>query len=197
MDKRKASYSRKTRETTIDAEICLDGDGKADVDTGVGFLDHMLELLARHGLFDITIRASGDLYIDDHHSTEDVGIVLGYALREALGDKKGITRFAHARVPMQEALAETAIDICGRPYLSFNGKFPAPKVGQFDVELVEEFLQALVAQAGITAHIDIIRGNNTHHMAEAVFKSLARALRSAVAIDPAADNAIPSTKGVL
>ena len=188
---------RTTRETSISLSIALDGAGKSDVQTGVGFLNHMLELLARHARFDLDVRATGDTDVDAHHTTEDVGIVLGTALAEALGDKKGITRFANARMPMQESLAEAAVDICGRAFLSFNVEFPTPKVGEFDVELVSEFLQAFVSNAGVTLHVDLIRGGNSHHIAEAVFKSLARALRSAVAIDPNAAGEVPSTKGAL
>lgn len=188
---------RTTRETSISLRLALDGAGKSSIKTGVGFLNHMLELLARHARFDLDVQATGDTDVDAHHTTEDVGIVLGTAFAEALGDKKGITRFANARMPMQESLAEAAVDICGRAFLSFNVEFPTPKVGDFDVELVSEFLQAFVNNAGVTLHVDLIRGGNSHHIAEAVFKSLARALRSAVAIDPDAAGEVPSTKGAL
>ena len=194
---RTATAERTTRETSFRTEINLDGSGKAEVRTGVGFLDHMLELLARHARFDITAEGTGDLEVDAHHSTEDVGIVLGQAFREALGDKVGITRFADARVPMQESLAAAAVDISGRPLLSLNAQFPTPKVGEFDVELVGEFLQAFVTNAGISLLVDLLRGENSHHIAEAIFKATARALRAAVAIDPEAAGEVPSTKGTL
>jgi len=194
---RKASAKRTTRETAIVVEIALDGTGKSTTETGVGFLDHMLELLARHSRFDLTVKASGDLKVDAHHTTEDVGIVLGTAFSKALGDKAGIVRFAEASVPMQDSLAIASVDICGRAFLSYNVQFPSSKVGEFDVELVGEFLQAFVNNAGITLHVDLVRGTNTHHIAEAVFKALARALRTAAAIDPAAAGEVPSTKGTL
>jgi len=188
---------RTTKETSFRARINLDGGGEAQVGTGVGFLNHMLELLARHGRFDIVLEGKGDVEVDAHHSTEDAGIVLGEAFRRALGEKAGITRFAHARLPMQESLAAVAVDISGRPILSFNVEFPTPKVGEFDVELVGEFLQAFVTNARITLHVDVVRGENSHHIAEAVFKATARALRAAVAVDPAAGGEVPSTKGTL
>jgi len=195
--KRTGKAERTTRETSIQVEVCLDGAGKADVATGVGFLDHMLELLARHGRFDVAVKGSGDLQVDAHHTTEDVGIVLGQAFAEALGDKKGVVRFADARVPMQDSLAAAAVDLSGRALLCFDAKFPAPKVGEFDVELVSEFLQAFVTNAAITLHVNLVRGDNTHHVAEAIFKAVARALRAAVAIDPDAAGEVPSTKGTL
>ncbi len=194
---RTGTAERTTRETSFRAEITLDGTGKAELQTGVGFLNHMLELLARHARFDITVKGSGDLDVDAHHSTEDVGIVLGEAFREALGEKRGISRFADARLPMQDSLAAVAVDISGRPLLSFNAEFPSKRVGEFDVELVPEFLQAFCNSAGITLHVDVVRGSNSHHIAEAIFKATARALRAAVAIDPAAAGEVPSTKGTL
>ena len=195
--KRTGTAERTTRETSVKAEITLDGSGKAAINTPVGFLDHMLELLARHARFDISVEATGDVQVDAHHTTEDVGIVLGEAFRVALGGKEGIVRFADARVPMQDSLAVVAVDISGRPLLNFNAQFPTDKVGEFDVELVPEFLQAFTNNAGITLHVDMVRGSNSHHIAEAVFKATARALRAAVAIDPEAAGEVPSTKGTL
>ncbi len=194
---RRASAERKTQETAISVELFLDGAGRAEVATGIGFLDHMLDLLTRHALFDLRCQATGDLKVDSHHTTEDVGIVLGKALAEALGDKKGITRFADARVPMEDSLTEVAIDISGRGLLSYSVEFPTARVGDFDVELVREFLHAFCLNAGITMHVDLVRGTNSHHVAESVFKGAARALRTAVAIDPRAAGQVPSTKGVL
>ena len=196
-DRRRAVVERKTRETSIRLELSLDGEGRAEIATGIGFLDHMLELLARHGLLDLKCKATGDLQVDAHHTTEDVGIVLGRAFAEALGEKRGIRRFADARVPMEGSLTAIAIDVSGRGLLSYNVQFPAAKVGEFDVELVQEFLQAFVLNAGITLHVDLVRGDNTHHIAESIFKGTARALREAVSIDPRASGQIPSTKGVL
>ena len=194
---RRAVAERKTRETAIRVELALDGTGLSEVVTGIGFLDHMLDLLARHGLFDLCCQAAGDLKVDAHHTTEDVGIVLGKAFAEALGDKRGITRFADARVPMEDSLTEVAVDVGGRGLLNYNVQFPSPKVGDFDVELVREFLHAFCLNAGITMHVDLVRGNNSHHIAESIFKGAARALRTAVAIDPRAAGEVPSTKGVL
>ena len=196
-DRRRAVVERETRETSIRLELSLDGEGQAESATGIGFLDHMLELLARHGLLDLKCKATGDLQVDAHHTTEDVGIVLGRAFAEALGEKRGIRRFADARVPMEGSLAAIAVDVSGRGLLSYNVQFPASKVGEFDVELVQEFLQAFVLNAGITLHVDLVRGDNTHHIAESIFKGTARALREAVSIDPRASGQIPSTKGVL
>ncbi|MFO8008680.1 MAG: imidazoleglycerol-phosphate dehydratase HisB, partial [Candidatus Brocadiia bacterium] len=193
----RASGERTTRETTITVELNLDGRGDCEVATGVGFLDHMLELLARHAAFDLACHAEGDLQVDAHHTTEDVGIVLGQTMSRALGDKKGITRFADARVPMEDSLCALALDVSGRGHLCFSAEFPAHKVGQFDVELVEEFLRAFCANAGLNMHVDVVRGTNTHHVAEAIFKALARALREAVRIDPRLADRVPSTKGVL
>jgi len=195
--KRTGNAERTTRETSVKAEITLGGGGKASINTPVGFLNHMLELLARHARFDISVEASGDVQVDAHHTTEDVGIVLGEAFRSALGGKEGIVRFADARVPMQDSLATVAVDLSGRPLLSFNAQFPTDKVGEFDVELVPEFLQAFVSNAGLTLHVDLVRGSNSHHIAEAIFKATARALRAAVAIDPEAAGEVPSTKGTL
>jgi len=175
----------------------LDGTGRADITTGIGFLDHMLTALARHGLFDLIVRAKGDLHIDFHHTTEDVGIVIGQAFRQAIGDKRGISRFGHALIPMDETLAEAAVDISGRPFLIFNADFGRPKIGEMDTELFEEFFRALAFNAMITLHINRRAGHNAHHVAEACFKATARALRAACAIDSRAAGAIPSTKGAL
>ena len=196
-DKREAKVERTTGETSIELELCLDGKGQADVETGVGFLDHMLELFARHGLCDLGIEASGDLQVDAHHTTEDVGIVLGNAFDEAMADKTGITRFADVCLPMQESLVQVSLDVCGRSFLDFEVEFPGEQVGNFDLELVEEFVRAFVTNAGITVHVQLIRGTNSHHIAEAVFKAMARALRAALAIDPRAKSNVPSTKGTL
>lgn len=194
---RTASLTRKTTETDISLTLSLDGTGKADIATGIGFLDHMLTSLTRHGLFDLTVRAKGDLHIDFHHTTEDVGIVLGRAFAQALGDKRGISRFGHALVPMDEALAEAAVDISGRPFLAWNVGFAQPKVGEMDTELFEEFFRALTFNALLTLHVTARAGTNTHHVAEACFKATARALRAATEIDPRAAGEIPSTKGSL
>jgi imidazoleglycerol-phosphate dehydratase len=194
---RTATLSRRTSETDISLTLDLDGTGQADIATGIGFLDHMLTALTRHGLFDLTVRAKGDLHIDFHHTTEDVGIVLGHAFAQALDDKRGITRFGHALVPMDEALAEAVVDISGRPFLVWNVGFERPKIGEMDTELFEEFFRALATNAAITLHVTRRAGHNAHHVAEACFKATARALRTAVAIDPRAADAIPSTKGAL
>jgi imidazoleglycerol-phosphate dehydratase len=194
---RVASLVRTTSETDIRLTLDLDGSGRADIATGIGFLDHMLTALARHSLLDLDIRAKGDLHIDCHHTTEDVGIVLGKALAQALGDKRGIRRFGHAIVPMDEALAEAAIDISGRPFLAWTAAFRQPKVGEFDTELVEEFFRALAMNALITLHVTAKAGTNAHHVAEACFKATARALRMAVEHDPRIGDAVPSTKGAL
>ena len=192
-----ADLSRRTAETDIALRLNLDGTGVAEIDTGIGFLDHMLTALTRHALFDLRVKAVGDLHIDDHHTTEDVGIVLGQALLRALGDKAGITRFGHAIIPMDEALAETAIDISGRAHCAWQVTFNRPKVGEMDTELFEEFFRALAGNALITLHVRQLAGTNAHHVAEACFKSAARALRQAVAIDPRLGGAVPSTKGSL
>lgn len=194
---RRAEISRETSETAITVDLGLDGEGRADIATGIGFLDHMLTALARHGLFDLKIQAKGDLHIDFHHTTEDVGIVIGQCLRQALGDKRGIRRYGAAVIPMDEALAEAAVDISGRPFLAWSVSFAQPKIGEMDTELFEEFFRALAFNAGITLHVTQKAGTNAHHVAEACFKALARALREAVEPDPRAISAIPSTKGVL
>lgn len=194
---RQASLSRTTAETSIRLSLTLDGTGRAEIATGIGFLDHMLTAFARHAMLDLSVEAKGDLHIDFHHTTEDVGIVLGQALRQALGEKRGIRRFGHSLLPMDEALAEAAIDISGRPFLAWSVPFGRPKIGEFDTELVEEFFRALAFNAGITLHVTLKAGSNAHHVAEACFKACARALRMAVEIDPRAAGAIPSTKGVL
>jgi imidazoleglycerol-phosphate dehydratase len=194
---RRASITRKTAETDISVEIDLDGTGSYDNRTGVGFFDHMLDQLSRHALIDMTVRCDGDLHIDDHHTVEDVGIALGQALTEALGDKRGIRRYGACLLPMDDALVRTALDLSGRPYLVWNVLLPTPKIGSFDTELVREFFQALATHGGITLHIDALHGFNSHHIAEAAFKSVARALREAVETDPRKSDAIPSTKGAL
>ncbi|MFO1117553.1 MAG: imidazoleglycerol-phosphate dehydratase HisB [Beijerinckiaceae bacterium] len=194
---RRATIQRKTKETDIAVSICLDGTGKSSIGTGVGFFDHMLEQIARHGLFDLDISAKGDLHIDDHHTVEDVGIVLGQAFRTALGDRAGIRRYADAYVPMDEALTRATVDLSGRPFLVFEAVFPTPKIGSFDTELVREFFQAFAGNSGATIHVDNLRGSNSHHIAESCFKALARALRQASEPDPRQAGVIPSTKGVL
>lgn len=194
---RSASLTRTTTETDISLALNLDGSGKADIATGIGFLDHMLTAFARHGMFDLTVRAKGDLHIDFHHTTEDVGIVLGQAFARALGDKRGIRRFGHGMVPMDEALVDAAVDISGRPYLAWNVSFQRPKIGEMDTELFEEFFRALAFNALVTLHVTMRAGVNAHHVAEASFKATARALRAACEIDPRAMGEIPSTKGSL
>jgi len=194
---RSASVTRKTKETEITVELLLEGAGKASVATGVGFFDHMLDQVARHALFDLKIRAKGDLQIDQHHTVEDVGIALGQALAQALGDKRGIVRYADCLLPMDETLTQVALDLSGRPFLVFNVDFPSGKIGAFDTELVREFFQALSANAGITLHVETLRGQNSHHIAESCFKGVARALGAAVAIDSRQAEQIPSTKGAL
>ena len=194
---RKASVKRKTKETDVEVAIDLDGEGRASVATGIGFLDHMLDLLARHSRVDIEVKAKGDLHIDHHHTTEDVGIALGQALRQALGDMKGITRYADVHVPMDEALTRVAIDISGRPFLVFEVAFVRAKIGTFDTAFVQEWFQAFAVNAAVTLHVATLYGSNDHHIAESCFKGLARALRAALAIDPRAANEVPSTKGTL
>ena len=194
---RQASITRTTKETDIAVSITIDGTGRAGIDTGIGFLDHMLEQIAKHGLMDLSIRARGDLHIDAHHTTEDVGITLGQAFKQALGDKKGITRYAHAYVPLDEALTRVVVDISGRPWLVWQVDFPTEKIGTFDTELVHEFFYAFAINAGVTLHVETLYGRNSHHIAETCFKALARALRAAAAIDPRMGGAIPSTKGAL
>jgi imidazoleglycerol-phosphate dehydratase len=194
---RKGFIKRVTKETDITVEVELDGRGDSAIATGIGFLDHMLDLLARHSRMDITVKARGDLHIDHHHTTEDVGIALGQAVKQALGDMKGITRYADVHVPMDEALTRVAVDISGRPLLVFKTEFVRDKVGTFDTELVQEWFQAFAVHSGMTLHVATLYGTNDHHIAESCFKGLARALRAAVAIDLAAANEIPSTKGSL
>jgi imidazoleglycerol-phosphate dehydratase len=194
---RKGAVKRATKETDIEVAVDLDGKGVANVATGIGFFDHMLDLLARHSRIDITVKAKGDLHIDHHHTTEDVGIALGQAVKQALGDMKGITRYSSVHVPMDEALTRVAVDVSGRPFLVFKAKFGRDKVGAFDTELVQEWFQAFAMNAGITLHVEVLSGTNDHHIAEACFKGLARALRAAFAIDPRAAGEVPSTKGTL
>ena len=195
-NRRAAKVRRTTGETDITVNLCLDGAGKSTINTGVPFMDHMLELFARHGGIDLELNAAGDTAVDCHHTVEDVGICLGQAVREALGDKKGIDRYGHALLPMDESLAAVAIDISGRGYLVFDVPLPAGRVGNFDTELVEEFLRAFAGNAALTLHVRLLAGKNTHHIIEAVYKGLGRALRSALVIrDPA--GGVPSTKGIL
>lgn len=194
---RKAKIARKTNETDVIVELDLDGIGRHDMATGIGFFDHMLDQLSRHSLIDMTIRATGDLHIDFHHTAEDVGIALGQAVREALGDKKGIRRYASADLPMDGTLTRAAIDVSGRPFLLWKVAFTADKVGEMDTELFREFFQAFAMNAGITLHVETFYGDNNHHIAESAFKALARALRDAVEIDARVADRIPSTKGTL
>ena len=194
---RTATIKRKTKETDIQVSVNLDGTGVSDVATGVGFFDHMLDLLARHSRIDITVKAVGDLHVDFHHTTEDVGIALGQAVKQALGDMKGITRYAGLHMPMDETLTRVVIDISGRPVLVFRTEFSRDKIGKFDTELVREWFQAFAMNAGITLHVETLYGENSHHISESCFKGLARALRAAVAIDPQARGEVPSTKGQL
>ena len=194
---RTAKITRKTAETEIVVELNLDGTGSYDNETGVGFFDHMLDQLARHSLIDMTVRATGDLHIDDHHTVEDVGITLGQALAKALGDKRGIRRYGSCLLPMDDALVRTALDLSARPFLVWNVDLPTQKIGTFDTELVREFFQAFSTQGGITLHVDMLHGLNSHHIVEAAFKSVARALREAVEVDPRKAEDIPSTKGAL
>jgi imidazoleglycerol-phosphate dehydratase len=194
---RKATVKRKTKETDISVSVDLDGSGRSEIATGVGFLDHMLEQLARHGMIDLTVKAKGDLHIDQHHTTEDVGIVLGQAVRQALGERAGIARYANVDLPMDDALTRCAIDVSGRPYLVWKVKFTRPKIGDFDTELFREFFHALAQNAGITLHVETLYGKNNHHIAETCFKAVARALRAAVAIDVRQGSRVPSTKGSL
>jgi imidazoleglycerol-phosphate dehydratase len=194
---RSATITRKTAETQISVTINLDGTGQYDNQTGVGFFDHMLDQLSRHSLIDMTIRAEGDYHIDDHHTVEDTGIALGQAIAQAVNDKKGINRYGSCLLPMDDALVRAALDISARPFLVFNLDMPTQKIGNFDTELVREFFQALSTHAGLTLHIDQLHGLNSHHIAEAAFKSVARALRQAVEIDPRMSKALPSTKGAL
>ncbi|MED0686372.1 imidazoleglycerol-phosphate dehydratase HisB [Anoxybacillus ayderensis] len=193
---RTATIKRVTNETQIELTFAIDGEGKTELETGVPFLTHMLDLFTKHGHFNLSVHAKGDTHIDDHHTTEDIGICLGQAIREALGDKKGIKRYGNAFVPMDDALAQVVIDVSNRPHLEFRGQFPSEKVGTFDVELVHEFLWKLALEARMNVHVIIHYGRNTHHMIEAVFKALARALDEATMIDPRVKS-VPSTKGML
>ena len=194
---RTGATKRKTKETDVEVAVVLGGQGRADVSTGIGFLDHMLDLLARHSRMDITVKAKGDLHVDHHHTTEDVGIALGQSVKQALGDMKGITRYADVHMPMDEALTRVAMDISGRPFLVFKAEFVRDKVGTFDTELVQEWFQAFAMNAGLTLHVSTLYGTNDHHIAESCLKGLARALRMAVTIDPRAAGEVPSTKGSL
>jgi imidazoleglycerol-phosphate dehydratase len=194
---RKGTVTRKTKETDVEVAVDLDGSGRAQIATGIGFLDHMLDLLARHSRIDITVKAKGDLHIDHHHTTEDVGIALGQAVKQALGDMKGITRYADVHVPMDEALTRVALDISGRPFLVFKVEFVRAKIGEFDTALVQEWFQAFAVNAGITLHVETLYGTNDHHISESCYKALARALKGAGAIDPRAKDEVPSTKGSL
>ena len=194
---RSATITRKTAETNITVELNLDGSGRYDNQTGVGFFDHMLDQLARHALIDMTVRATGDLHIDDHHTVEDTGIALGQALAQAMGDKRGIRRYGSCLLPMDDALVRAALDLSARPYLVWNVTLPTAKIGSFDTELVREFFQAFATHGGITLHVDALHGLNSHHIAEAAFKAVARSLRDALEVDPRKSDAVPSTKGTL
>jgi imidazoleglycerol-phosphate dehydratase len=194
---RTADISRRTSETDIAVSVDLDGTGKAAISTGVGFFDHMLDLLARHALIDLTVKAKGDTHIDDHHTVEDVGIALGQAVLKAMGEKRGLTRYASLDLPMDETLTRVAVDVSGRPFLVFKTTFPTAKIGTFDTELVREFFQAFAMNAGLTLHVETLHGVNSHHIAESCFKGLARTLRAALTVDPREAGRIPSTKGAL
>jgi imidazoleglycerol-phosphate dehydratase len=194
---RRATVTRKTRETNIDATLCLDGTGQTRIQTGIGFLDHLLDALARHAGFDLTLTAEGDLHIDDHHTVEDCGIALGQALSKALGDKRGIRRYGACLLPMDDALVRAALDLSGRPFLVWDVPMTAPKIGTFDTELVREFFQALSTHGGVTLHVHLLHGLNSHHIAEAAFKAVARSLRDALETDARKADAVPSTKGTL
>jgi imidazoleglycerol-phosphate dehydratase len=194
---RRADIRRDTAETKIRLMLDLDGSGRAEIETGIGFFDHMLTLLARHALIDLKVKAEGDLHVDFHHTVEDVGIALGQALKQALGDKKGISRYASLHMPMDETLTRVALDISGRPFLVFKVAFPTAKVGEFDTELVREWFNAFAINAGVTLHVETLHGENSHHIAESCFKGLARALRAATEIDARAADLVPSTKGTL
>jgi imidazoleglycerol-phosphate dehydratase len=193
---REATIQRKTNETDIELAFSVDGEGRTELNTGVPFLSHMLDLFAKHGQFDLSVNANGDIEVDGHHTTEDIGICIGQALREALGDKKGIKRYGNAFVPMDEALAQVVIDLSNRPHLEFRGEFPSKQVGTFDTELVHEFLWKLALEARMNLHVIVHYGHNTHHMIEAVFKALGRALDEATMVDPRVKG-VPSTKGLL
>jgi imidazoleglycerol-phosphate dehydratase len=194
---RKGEIKRRTNETDVSVSVNLDGTGKADIRTGVGFFDHMLELFARHSLIDVTAHVTGDLHVDFHHSVEDTGIALGQAILAAMGDKKGLSRYASLDLPMDETLTRVAVDVSGRPFLVFRTTFPAQKIGEFDTELVREFFQAFAMNAGLTLHVETLYGANAHHIAESCFKGLARCLRAALSVDPREGGRIPSTKGAL
>ena len=194
---RSASVERNTKETRIRVAVNLDGSGRSEISTGIGFLDHMLEQLSRHSLIDLTVAAEGDLHIDMHHTTEDTGIVIGQAVSKALGDRKGITRYGDALIPMDETLTRVALDASNRPYLIWKVTLSRPKLGEMDTELFKEWFQAFAQQAGLTLHVENLYGENNHHIVESCFKGLARALRAAVEIDPRKADAVPSTKGVL
>jgi imidazoleglycerol-phosphate dehydratase len=197
MAMRQAKIERNTKETQITVSVNLDGTGSYEVDTGLGFLDHMLEQLSRHSLIDLSVKANGDLHIDGHHTTEDTGLAIGAAIREALGERTGIVRYGSALVPMDETLTRVALDLSDRPYLIWKVAFNRPKLGQMDTELFREWFQALSQAAGITLHVEVLYGENNHHMIESCFKALARSLRQAVEIDPRRADTVPSTKGVL
>jgi imidazoleglycerol-phosphate dehydratase len=194
---RSASVSRNTNETKIEVSINLDGQGSSKLNTGIGFLDHMLDQVARHGMFDLEVTAKGDLHIDAHHTVEDIGIVLGQAFNKAIGDKKGITRYGTAIIPLDEALSRVVLDISGRPGLEFDVEFKRAAIGEFDVDLIHEFFQGFVNHANITMHIDNLKGANSHHQAETIYKAFGRALKMAVCIDPKISGITPSTKGSL
>jgi len=194
---REAKVARKTTETDIEVSVNVDGTGKYDIDTGIGFLDHMLEIFSRHGLMDLTVRAKGDLHIDFHHTTEDTGIAIGEAVHQALGDRRGIRRYASAMIPMDETLSRVSIDVSDRPYLIWKVNFTKPKLGEMDTELFKEWFQAFAQNARITLHVENLYGENNHHIVESCFKALARALRDAMETDPRAADSIPSTKGTL
>jgi imidazoleglycerol-phosphate dehydratase len=194
---RKGAVRRTTKETDVEVTLDLDGVGSAAIATGIGFLDHMLELFARHSRIDLTVKAKGDLHIDQHHTTEDVGITLGQAVKQALGDMAGVTRYADVHVPMDEALTRVALDLSGRPFLVFKVAFSHDKIGTFDTELVREWFQAFAVYAGVTLHVETLYGDNNHHISESCFKGLARALRAAVALDARSQGEVPSTKGTL
>jgi imidazoleglycerol-phosphate dehydratase len=196
MTQRKAEIERKTNETEIELSLNLDGSGQSENSTGVGFFDHMLDHVARHGLFDLKVRAEGDLHVDTHHTVEDVGICLGQALEKALGDKSGIVRFGSAQVPMEDALAQVSVDLCGRAYCVYQAAYGTQKIGEFDVELVEEFMRSFSNNARMNLHVKVEYGTNSHHVAEAIFKALGRALAQAVGYDDRVKG-VPSTKGVL
>jgi imidazoleglycerol-phosphate dehydratase len=197
MAQREAEVSRETLETRIKVTLNLDGQGKSAFETGLPFLEHMLDQVARHGLFDLDVRAQGDLHIDAHHTVEDIGITLGQAMAQALSDKRGIRRYGHAYVPLDEALSRVVIDFSGRPGLEYHAAYPRARVGEFDIDLLHEFFQGFANHAQVTLHIDCLRGDNSHHIAETIFKAFGRAMRMALEIDPALGDILPSTKGSL